>query len=282
MLKTDKLKYSAAEMFNLIKIFNLLIHDLVPDSDPHWELYLMLREITSILNCRSINNSIISYLQNLISQHHSTFINLFEQHLRPKYHFAIHYPSILHQIGPIVNISSMRYESKHQEFKQMARVARSRKNLLYTLALKYQLKISHLLLNYNELSKDLSEIKYKENLKKSNAVVLQSIFDLRSHILVDLKYIKYNDIEYKAGLIVQIGDYEDGSPLFGIIKYIVKIQDEFFFCLNELETKYFDHHINIFVVENSLANTNIKYESLVNKYVYNIVKIKDILGINYF
>lgn len=56
MLKTDKLKYSASEMLNLIKIFNLLICDLVPESDPHWKLYLLLREIVSILNCRSINN----------------------------------------------------------------------------------------------------------------------------------------------------------------------------------------------------------------------------------
>lgn len=153
----------------------------------------------------------------------------------------------------------MRFETKHQEFKQISRVAKSRKNLLYTIAIKYQLKISHLMLNYDDLSQDLKQIKCKENSKKTDAVVLQSIFDLSSHIMLDLKFIKYNDIEYKSGLLLQTGDYEDGNPVFSIIKHIVKIDDDYIFCLTEFDfTLYFDHHINVFVVDNTNINKNIK------------------------
>lgn len=118
LFNCDKLKYSASEMMNLICNLNGIIGDVVPENNQHWRLYLLVREILSILNLNHCNEDICNYLDDLITEHHELFMELFDEHLRPKFHFASHYSYILRNIGPIKKISSMRYESKHQEFKE--------------------------------------------------------------------------------------------------------------------------------------------------------------------
>lgn len=54
---------------------------------------------------------------------------------------------ILQKSGPLCLMSSMRFESKHKELKDIANSISSRLNVQYTLALKHQLKLSYRLLS---------------------------------------------------------------------------------------------------------------------------------------
>lgn len=49
-LNNYRLGFSAAEVIRFTKYFGLIIGDLVPLDDPHWELYLTLRAIIDILH----------------------------------------------------------------------------------------------------------------------------------------------------------------------------------------------------------------------------------------
>lgn len=73
-----------------------------------------------------------------IAAHHTLYKNLFMLPLHPKHHNLLHYPYIMEK-----HLSTLRYESKHQELKKSANVVTSRVNITQTLAKKHQLKLSH-------------------------------------------------------------------------------------------------------------------------------------------
>lgn len=110
-----------------------LIGDLVPINDKYWELYLCIREILDIILKISVDSDDIHLLKVLIEEHHQMYLLLSKEKLKPKFHM-IHYPNILQPIGPLINISSMRYESKQKEFKATSYVIYSRKKIAYSLA----------------------------------------------------------------------------------------------------------------------------------------------------
>lgn len=69
-----------------MKYFGLIIGDLVPSDDSHWELYLTLRAIIDILNAKSFSLQEVEYLQCLVTEHHEIYIRLFDNTLKRKHH----------------------------------------------------------------------------------------------------------------------------------------------------------------------------------------------------
>lgn len=88
----------------------------------------------SIIMAQEATDENISLLEKLINKHHKLYMNLFHDTLKPKYHFLVHYPRILQQLGPLKQMSCMRFEAKHKKHKETAKSVSSRKNPAYTLA----------------------------------------------------------------------------------------------------------------------------------------------------
>lgn len=99
-----------------------------------------------ILLSYNFSDSKIIYLGQLISQHNSMYIRLFNDTLKPKHNFLIHYHTIIQNSGPPRHYWCFRYEGKHKEIKMYARATSYRKNITLTLAKKYQYKFAHSLL----------------------------------------------------------------------------------------------------------------------------------------
>lgn len=129
-----------------MKYLGLIIGDLVPPGDFHWELYLTLRAIIDIFNARSFSLQDVEYLQCLITEHHEMYVKVFGNTLKPKHHNMLHYPRFILRVGPLVNLWCMRFEAKHKESKIESHII-TRKNLPFTLALKHLLKLNYRLLN---------------------------------------------------------------------------------------------------------------------------------------
>lgn len=117
----------AAEMLCLVRNFRFIIGDLVPSDSYVWEFYLIVLEITEILTSSVISTDTINLLAYLIKEHNLLYISIFKQSLKPKFHFLVHYPTIIFKIGPPILISSMRYEAKHQELKCTAGITKCKK-----------------------------------------------------------------------------------------------------------------------------------------------------------
>lgn len=81
-------------------------------------------------------------------------MDLFDKNLTPKMHLNIHYPDIIHEIGPLE--PCIRMEAKHREGKQIAYSSTNRINLPYSIAKKHQLKFCCRLLAGRGLSLKIS------------------------------------------------------------------------------------------------------------------------------
>lgn len=116
-------------MLNLVQNFGLIIGDLIPHENPVWKIYIKLLQIIDICMSPVILPEYSILLSTLISEHHTLYIEVFKENLKPKYHFLIHYPNMMLKMGPLVNLWSMRFEAKHKELKSTAKLSCSRKIL---------------------------------------------------------------------------------------------------------------------------------------------------------
>lgn len=227
-LNNYRLGFSATQVMRFMKYFGLIIGDLVPSDDLHWELYLILRTIIDILNARSFSSQEVEYLQCLLTEHHEIYIKLFGNTLKPKHHNMLHYPRLMLRVGPLVNLWCMRFEAKHKESKIESHIITSRKNLPLTLALKHQLKLNDRLLN---------EISLTDEMLLGPSVPTDSVyfhphFDLFKEYLPEtytiVSWIQIQSILFKPQFVLNLS-VTDMLPVFGIIHFI---------CLNKAKNRF--------------------------------------------
>lgn len=94
-----------------------------------------LKEIVEILVSDRFTEETLSYLAFKLSDHRLLLTDTFPNFvLKPKHHIIEHYPHLIRCYGPLVELWTMRFESKHSVFKTIAREGRNVKNLLLSLA----------------------------------------------------------------------------------------------------------------------------------------------------
>ena len=80
-------------MWCLSRLLPLIIHDLIPDNSPDWELFADLMKIVDIIFSPVIAQGTTVYLKILIKEYLQEFRRLYPNiNLIPKQHFMIHYP----------------------------------------------------------------------------------------------------------------------------------------------------------------------------------------------
>jgi len=196
-LKKRHLKMSAREVMTFVHFLPLMIGDLIPENDEFWALFLILLQIIDILLSYTFTDNAISHLKQLISQHNSIYVTLFNDSLKPKHHFSVHYPTIIKHSGPPRHYWCFRYEAKHKELKMYARVTTSRKNITLTLAKKYQLKFAQ---NLMETDKNII-FKDKHKIISNYTETINSKLNLTSSQFSCYTELKFNRIYIKNDII---------------------------------------------------------------------------------
>lgn len=140
------IRQSASEMMTLVRYFGLLIGDFIPRNDPVWYLYILLRQILDLITSSSLQKGSYELLQTLIAEHHDLYLKYSNLYLKPKYHFMLHYHTLLNKFGPLVSLWSMRFEAKHRISKISANTSSNRRNICKTLAIKHQLQLNDMFL----------------------------------------------------------------------------------------------------------------------------------------
>ncbi|XP_064462525.1 uncharacterized protein LOC135373219 [Ornithodoros turicata] len=142
-----KIAGTAASTWTLLRLLPLCICHYVQDfEDPVWCLLLTLRKIVDIVCSPCLNNSTVAYLQVLIEEYLCDRKELFKSSpLLPKHHYLLHYPCLMIQFGPLINLWTMRFESKHSYFKHCVRKLKNFKSLCKTLVQRHQMLQVHLL-----------------------------------------------------------------------------------------------------------------------------------------
>lgn len=280
-LNNYRLGFSATQVIRFMRYIGLIIGDLVPQDDPYWELYLTLRAIMDIVNARSFSLEDVTYLQCLVTEHHEIYIKLFGNTLKPKHHNMLHYPRLMLRLGPLVNLWCMRFEAKHKEFKIESHIITSRKNLPFTLAFKYLLRLNNRLFN---------KISLHDELLLGPSV---SIDTLRSHPTFDLfkRYLPENyivlswcqikSVLFKPQFVLNI-KVKNMLSVFGIIHFIcLNGEKEVFFILQILETLGFCRHLYAYRV--SFQNIwKVRKFNTLQANEYNVTSLVQSVNADYF
>lgn len=189
-------------------------------------------------------------LETLISEHHELYMCLFQEPLKPKHHYLIHYPRIMMKMGPLKYVSCLRFEAKHKEIKQNAKLVTSRQNPPYTLSLKHQLGMTYRFMRNKDfdnrfskgigLETDLTQLDNYHSLKNTLPEKINNDF-------FPISWFQIHGTVYKPSMIIDITT--DNTSLFGQIQYILMNADEtIYYVYQELKTEAFLPHVHAFEV----------------------------------
>lgn len=103
-----------------------------------WEVLLTILEITAICLSKKVSINILGYLKVLVEEHLQMFKDVFNENITPKQHYLVHLPSQILRFGPLVRTWAMRFEAKHQQFKQIPKITKNFRNLPKTLTERHQ------------------------------------------------------------------------------------------------------------------------------------------------
>jgi len=135
----DKLKMTGAEMYLFIRVFGVLVVDMVPENDEFYKLYLLLNDIISIVHAKGLPKETAKILYEKVKELNRLYMDLTKETLKPKFHMLLHYARLLAMFGPFGPLSTIRHEAKHHLLRLTASTCMSRVNLSRTVATKQQL-----------------------------------------------------------------------------------------------------------------------------------------------
>ena len=80
----------------LATLLPLIIGDLVPEEEPHWECFLVLLQIVKQCTSRVTSPAASAIVGELVDQHHQNFKKCYPGvNLTPKLHYMVHFPQQL-------------------------------------------------------------------------------------------------------------------------------------------------------------------------------------------
>jgi hypothetical protein len=144
IVEVHRLRQSASQMWLLARVFPLLVGDLIPRDDRHWECFLKLLKICEVCVAPVISEDSAAYVELLIEEHHTEFRKIYPTiAIIPKMHFMIQQ---MINFGPLIYTWTMRHEAKLRVIKRAARISNF-KNVCQTVAKRHQ----HLLCYYIQI-----------------------------------------------------------------------------------------------------------------------------------
>lgn len=250
------LKISAAEMLYLVQYFGLIIGDLIPRDDQHWNLYKSLSQVTDIALSPRVTHSHAKTLLLNVERLNKIYIELYRA-LKPKFHHMTHYARILLMNGPLINFWSMRFESRHRPVKSAAQSTNSNTNLLKTIATKQALKMFEM----------MNALQFEEKIKwgqvHSNAKRDYFVDETKNKKSKYFMSVKINGTHYEIGS-VEVVSLLNSEIEFGEIVDIVFVDNEVYFYLKIFVETTFDFHVHAYITEITTNCTNklLKFENL--------------------
>lgn len=213
------------------------------------EFFLTLLKMIDILLSYTFTESTIIHLKQLIIQHNSMYVRLFNDTLKPKYHFLIHYPTIIEYSGPPRHYWCFRFEGKHKEIKMYACSTSSRKNITLTLAKKFQFKFAHYLLHSETM---LTIVNSNHTICSLYSKSLFGILYLSTADYKCYSQIEYNGTLYKRGYYLT--KFVDELYLFEILELIVlsNVIDKVFIVAKQVKITGYHLHLEAYEVNSSL------------------------------
>lgn len=236
----------------------MLVGNKIPQNDRKWECILLLRDMMFYVCSPALAREHILNMSDIIEEFHESYRNCFPaEDVKPKFHFTLHYPKLTQMFGSLVHLQTLRFEGKHNYFKELVFRTKNRKNICKSLAERHQYyqctfnNGGHFLLDGNLESTGGSNVPIDDQLRQLLIRVVQGedIFLCKS--------VKYFGIVYWRNTSVV---YSVDS--FSRIENCAIIHDVPYLICRKLQTVGFERHFHGFRVSESNQ--------------YNVLKVADL------
>ena len=248
-----KVKQTACEMWNLLRLMPFLIGDIIPYCDPVWTVYIEFLDILEQLCAPSFNRGELVALQTLIDSFFPKYLAVFpDENLKPKSHFLRHYPKMIEKFGPL--IKTLRFEAKNG-FLNLSCVSntKNRKNMCQTIAKRHQMSMY---LHYNQTN--LLEPKLPRGISSQEVPVENFSDDIQNLLCCQLNLSK-NDLltVCKAAVIngqryskdeFVIMSFENDEFVFGKIYSVIFYQNTPWLLCQKMLVNRFNCHYHAYEV----------------------------------
>ena len=263
--KKFKIKETACEMWNLIRLAPLMVGGHVPLGNPIWRLLILFCQLTERLCATQFSKTDLLFLNELIEDFFSNYLSEFpDTVLKPKAHFIQHYPQMIFRFGPLVK--TLRFEAKHAFFKASLNSNKNRKNIYQSMAKKHQFWM------YLHHSKGKCEKNMPEGISTSE-VAIESFNNILANflrgaleigerdLLTKSQAVVMNGQRYSSGNVVVLG-VDNDEYIFGKISCALFYKENTYLLCNILLVNCFSFHFNSY--------------NVVETDDYNLVKVSDL------
>lgn len=267
-IEKRSLGQNAAQSICLLRHLPFIFHQFRNDDRMKilWDCVGSLLRICEIIFSVVIHESDVIQLEREISHHLETFKQFSGKKLIPKQHFALHYPSMIRTMGPLVLFNMMRSEAKHSELKTFRKATRNFMAINKSLAQKHQRLLCSKGFTYQDgFSSGVLKTVCADN---DSLGLLQQKFGSQKEFYVT-NTLDYNSYKYRAGLVII---YE--MFLFQISK-IFCVEGEYYFQCNRFVILSFDAFLNSIklMLDDSQASVLICFNDLNIRTVYEVKSI---------
>lgn len=234
-----------------------------------WICVDSMLQIIQIIYSPVITKNDIRKLKDLISIHLKSIVEKLNVELIPKHHFMTHYPFAIEQIGPLVHLSTMKYESKHREFTRIVQKSNNFINVSKSLSNKYQRSA-------------VFKKPYSDNICHSPVIkpfrcnsIEPSLIDILwpNNLIPEfvVNSVKINSNKYDNGLIIK------SDCFFHEIKTILLTGNEYEFLCVQYNPIHYEKNLHCIELElvNPLCWTKFKHSELSYKKTHDKILFND-------
>ena len=223
----------------MIRLLVFLVGDLIKDTkDRVWQLYLKLKVVVEYVCAPQLTSEQILNMKHLIQEYLKERCSddfPIEMHVTIKTHNQEHFADLYEMMGPLSQLWTLRFESKHAFLSRILALARNHVNVIRTMALKDQLyscylSTGELFLQGTQTSNPCPLVIDKYPEPEVQLLLKKHLF---TDSAVDVRSVITDEQECKCYCWILLKK-EDSKITIGMLKYIICDGPDIFFIL----TKY--------------------------------------------
>lgn len=259
---------TATQSWCLFNHFGFIVGTYVKEGDDTWELYLMLSRITDIIFAKRVSTNMVNELDVVVVDFYKKVLECAPQVIKPKFHYMLHYATMIKKYGPISHLWSIRFESYHQIVKKISRSSGNFKNISLTVASRLQQRKCWEMTSTNCLCDSPPNINI-ENISASTIPnCYAGLLDFQSFPeemkIGSAKLYDDGCERYHCNGIYVVGENDD-CPIFCKVEYILLIRNQWKMLGELLESSFYRHMHCYSVLETGVFHTFSPNELIYNR-----------------
>lgn len=242
-INKDNLNQNASQLLCLLRNIGFIFYHLRDDPviKMVWKCVESLQKIVQICYSHEICERDIQMLDEQITVHLESILDILCLSLLPKHHLLLHYGSIIREMGPLIFMSMLRFEAKHKVLKTIAKRGNNFINITKTISFRHQAELVYKGFTYcDEIDCGKISRRVISDFGDKEEEIVGNLFE-NNEIVCEIQWFKLNNYIFRKGFAVL------HNKLFHEISRILIVGDKYTLLCNSLEFQKFDsftHSLN--------------------------------------